>query len=104
MTVARSDVSLSVLLTGLVPLLCASCLAAGSSFSVPFTPDKHTLALYHFDEGEGNETHDACGDPVLTLRAHKQALWGERPGFGATARFERIEDDANVIVGPLYTR
>ena len=99
--VPEMNVSQPVLLTGLVPLLCASCLAAGSSFSVPFTPDKHTLALYHFDEGEGNEAHDACGDPALTLRAHKQALWGERPGFGATARFERIEDDANVFVGPI---
>lgn len=66
----------------------------------PFTPDEHTVALYHFDEGAGNEAHDACGDPALTLRA-RHALWGQRPGFGATARFARRTDDANVLVGPV---
>ena len=69
-------------------------------FTKPFEPDEHTVVLYHFDEGQGNETHDACGDPALTLRAHKEALWGARPGFGATARFERREDDGNILVGP----
>ena len=64
----------------------------------PFEPDKHTVVLYHFDEGEGDETHDACGDPALTLQAEEKALWGSRPGFGATARFER--QDANILVGP----
>ena len=62
-------------------------------------PDEHTVALYHFDEGEGHEAHDACGDPDLTLRAER-ALWGSRPGSGATARFTRRADDANVFVGP----
>ena len=57
------------------------------------------MALYHFDEGEGNEAHDACGDPELMLRAEK-ALWGSRPGFGTTARFTRRADDANILVGP----
>ncbi|MFP4029228.1 MAG: hypothetical protein ACLFWL_15685 [Candidatus Brocadiia bacterium] len=41
--------------------------------------DEETVALYHFDEGSGNEAHSACGDPALTLRA-KQASWTERPG------------------------
>ena len=72
----------------------------GSDWSKPFQPDEHTVVLYHFDEGEGNTAHDALGDPDLTLRANKQALWGTRPGFGATARFERRTDDANVLVGP----
>ena len=66
----------------------------------PFVPDEHTVALYHFDEGSGNETRDALGDPELTLRA-KQALWGARDGFGSTARFRRLADDANVFVGPV---
>jgi len=70
------------------------------NFAKPFEPDEHTVALYHFDEGEGSEARDACGDPALTLRARKQALWGSRPGFGSTARFERRADDANVLVGP----
>ena len=66
----------------------------------PFAPDAHTVALYHFDEGQGNEAHDACRDPELTLRAHKEALWGRRTGFGSTARFTRRGDDGNVLVGP----
>ena len=64
----------------------------------PFEPDEHTVALYHFDEGYGDEAHDACGDPALTLRACKEALWGSRPGFGATARFDR--QNAHLLVGP----
>ena len=76
-----------------------SC-AQDASWQKPFQPDKHTVALYHFDEGVGNEAYDAMGDPELTLRAVKQALWGQRPGFGATARFERRADDANVRLGP----
>ena len=64
----------------------------------PFEPDEHTIALYHFDEGEGSEAHDACGDPELTLRAYREALWGSRPGFGATARFDR--QNAHLLVGP----
>ena len=72
----------------------------GSEWRKPFQPDEHTVVLYHFDEGEGNAAHDACGDPALTLHANKRALWGERDGFGTTARFVRSEDDANVFVGP----
>ncbi len=64
----------------------------------PFEPDEHTIALYHFDEGSGDEAHDACGDPALTLRAYQQALWGSRPGFGSTARFDR--QNAHLLVGP----
>jgi hypothetical protein len=64
----------------------------------PFEPDEHTVALYHFDEGEGSEAHDACGDPELTLRAYKEALWGSRPGFGSAARFDR--QNAHLLVGP----
>ncbi len=64
----------------------------------PFEPDEHTVALYHFDEGEGDQAHDACGDPALTLRAYKKALWGRRPGFGSTARFDR--QNAHLLVGP----
>ena len=69
-----------------------------SDWTGPFEPDGHTVALYHFDEGEGNEAHDACGDPELTLRSGGRALWGSRPGFGSTARFER--SDANLRIGP----
>ncbi len=72
----------------------------GSDWKEPFRPDPHTVVLYHFDEGKGNEALDACGDEALTLRAHKTALWGSRPGFGTTARFERVADDADLRVGP----
>ncbi len=61
--------------------------------------DEHTVALYRFDEGRGNEARSACGDASLTLRA-KAAQWGERPGGGAVARFERGDDDGTVFVGP----
>ncbi|MFN0052290.1 MAG: hypothetical protein ACKV0T_08860, partial [Planctomycetales bacterium] len=71
-----------------------------SDWSKPFQADEHTIVLYHFDEGDGNTAHDALGDPALTLQANKQALWGKRPGFGATARFERRADDANLLIGP----
>jgi hypothetical protein len=72
----------------------------GSDWKKPFRPDQHTVVLYHFDEGRGNEAYDACGDATLTLRAHKTALWGSRPGFGTTARFARRADDADLRVGP----
>lgn len=66
----------------------------------PFKPDNHTVVLYRFDEGTGNETADACGDPQLTLRAHRELLWGPHAGYGACARFSRRIDDANLLVGP----
>lgn len=62
--------------------------------------DGDTIALYRFDEGDGNAAHSACGDPSLTLHA-KQAQWGSRPNGGAVARFEPREDDATVFVGPV---
>lgn len=73
---------------------------ADDSWRRPFEPDEDTVVLYHFDEGTGNETHDALGDNSLTLRANKHGLWGRRDGFGATARFERKDDDPNLFVGP----
>ena len=72
----------------------------GSDWEKPFRPDGHTVVLYHFDEGQGNDAYDACGDAALTLRAHMAALWGSRPGFGTTATFARRADDADVRVGP----
>ena len=75
-----------------------------SDWTRPFEPDEHTVALYHFDEGEGDLAHDACGDGELTLRAHGKALWGSRPGFGATARFTGSDDDADLLVGPVERR
>ncbi|MDE0435742.1 MAG: putative Ig domain-containing protein [Bryobacterales bacterium] len=71
------------------------------SLREPFRPDEHTVALYHFDEGQGAQTRDAMGDPALTLRADKDFLWGKRPGFGSTAQFEVREDDANLLIGPV---
>ena len=71
-----------------------------SDWAKRFEPDEHTVVLYRFDEGEGNEAHEASGDPELTLRA-KEGLWSEHPGGGAVARFERIDDDANVFAGPV---
>lgn len=80
--------------------LCSQSLHADDSWQRPFEPDDHTVVLYHFDEGAGNETHDALGDKSLTLRANKRGLWGRRDGFGATARFERKDDDSNLLIGP----
>ena len=37
---------------------------------------------------------------ALTLKA-RHALWGRAPDGGAAARFESVDDDANVFVGPL---
>ena len=34
----------------------------GSDWEKPFRPDVHTVVLYHFDEGQGNDAYDACGD------------------------------------------
>ena len=68
-------------------------------------PDEHAVVLYRFDEGSGDECREACsgGDPALTLRAHKRALWRTVDGFGPVIAFERGEanDDANVLVGPV---
>ena len=71
-----------------------------SDWTRRFEPDRHTVALYRFDEGDGCEAHDACGDAALTLRA-RHALWGRGPNGGAVARFESVDDDANVFVGLL---
>ena len=84
----------------LAAFVCVPTLRADDSWRQPFEPDEHTVVLYHFDEGAGNETYDACGDKSLTLRANKRGLWGRREGFGATARFERKDDDPNLLVGP----
>ncbi len=84
----------------LIACLVCPVARADEEWTHPLTPDEHTVALYHFDEGSGNETRDALGDHELTLRA-KRALWGKRTGFGSTARFERRADDANVLVGPV---
>ena len=58
-----------------------------SDWTRRFEPDRHTVALYRFDEGDGREARDACGDAELTLTA-RQALWGRAPDGGAAARFE----------------
>ena len=79
---------------------CSST-TAEESWKQPFVPDEHTVALYHFDEGEGNETHDALGDKSLTLRANKRALGGQHDGFGTTAKFERKDDDPTLLIGPV---
>ena len=72
---------------------------SGSDRTKPFTPDEHTVVLYHFDEGKGDEAHSACGDPKLTLRPlGGTSLWGEREGFGSTARFDQT--DSSVLIGP----
>lgn len=84
----------------LAVFLACSMAGADDEWRLPFTPDEHTVVLYHFDEGGGNVTHDALGDTELTLRA-KRGLWGKRAGFGSTARFERHADDGNVLVGPV---
>jgi len=87
-------------LPGLAALALCPQLNAEDAWRRPFEPDHHTVVLYHFDEGSGNETHDALGDKSLTLRANKRGLWGRREGFGATARFQRKDDDPNLLVGP----
>ena len=84
----------------LAAIVCSAPLRADDVWRRPFDPDEHTVVLYHFDEGTGNETHDALEDKSLTLRANKRGLWGRRDGFGATVRFERKDDDPNLLVGP----
>ena len=90
-----------IILLGFALALAAGAAQGGaeSDWTRPFTPDEHTVVLYHFDEGRGNETLDACGDPELTLRSRETALWGSRPGFGTTARFDRR--DACIRIGPV---
>ena len=100
----RQTISSVIYLTLLLCFSPADALAQsapGGEWTKPFTPDRHTVVLYHFDEGEGNETHDAGGDRELTLRANKQALWERHEGFGTSARFLRRDDDPNVLVGPI---
>ena len=85
-----------VLLLGLLATVVE--VRADDSWRRPFKPDKQTIVLYHFDEGAGNQAHDAMGDKALTLRAYKQGLWGQRDGFGGTARFDRHND--HLLIGP----
>ena len=35
----------------------------GSDWRKPFVPDEHTVVLYHFDEGEGNNSTRCVGRP-----------------------------------------
>ena len=63
----------------------------------PFEPDEHTVALYHFDEGQGNEAHDACGDPELTLRAHKLTIIVSNP-FPASVKQTREHSSQKIGV------
>ena len=86
---------------GLLILVVSSKLSADDSWRRPFKADEQTVVLYHFDEGTGNETRDALGDDSVTLRANKKALWGQRDGFGKTIRFERVDDDSNLLIGPV---
>ena len=86
-------------LAGLSMLVFSATLYADDSWRRPFEPDDETVVLYHFDEGTGNETRDALGDKALTLRGFRKALWGSRPGFGTTARFDRQND--HLLVGPV---
>lgn len=53
-----------VFLIGLLFILCVPCGVSDEPFSAPFMPVEHTVVLYHFDEGQGDETRDACGDPA----------------------------------------
>ena len=58
----RQTISSVIYLTLLLCFSPADALAQsapGGEWTKPFTPDRHTVVLYHFDEGEGNETHDA---------------------------------------------
>jgi hypothetical protein len=67
---------------------------------LPFSPDKYTEALYHFNEGEGNAAYEACGDSELTLRS-QTPIWRQHPDFGFVAGFTRRQDDANLFIGPV---
>ena len=62
----RQTISSVIYLTLLLCFSPADALAQsapGGEWTKPFTPDRHTVVLYHFDEGEGNETHDAAAIP-----------------------------------------
>ena len=47
----------------------------------PFEPDEHTVALYHFDEGEGDEAHDACGDSGADVAVLRAGVVGQPSGL-----------------------
>ncbi len=86
------------ILVGLFVVACSALAHGEEEWRRPFVPDKDTIVLYHFDEGAGNQAKDAMGDQELTLHAFKRSLWGNRPGFGATARFDRNND--HLLIGP----
>ena len=71
--------------------LLSTVAAYAQSASPPFTPDEHTLLLYHLDEGQGAVARDASGhgqDAVL-----KGATWAK----GLTAGglwFDGVDDSA----------
>ena len=81
-----------------VAILLSGQIQAEDTWRQPFKPDENTVVLYHFDEGTGNQTHDAMGDKALTLNAYNESLWGQRDGFGTTAKFDRQND--HLLVGP----
>ena len=86
------------LLSSLAAILLSGHIQAEDAWRQPFNPDENTVVLYHFDVGTGNQTHDAMGDKALTLNAYKESLWGQRDGFGTTAKFDR--QNGHLLVGP----
>ncbi len=64
-----------------VAVSCKNCNADGFEISYkPFEVDEHTVALWHFDEGEGVFAKDATGRFVLFLQGENP--WGEKGIFG----------------------
>jgi hypothetical protein len=60
----------------------------GGSPLQPFTPDEHTLLLYHFDEGQGAIAHDASGhgyDGEV-----RNAVW-DKGRFGGGLQFNGVD-------------
>ncbi len=74
----------------IVTIICSAAMAQSVTSPLePFTPDEHTLLLYHFDEGEGELARDA--GPHGYHGAVQGAAWSEGR-FGGALRFDGVDD------------
>ncbi|MCX7597752.1 MAG: LamG domain-containing protein [Armatimonadetes bacterium] len=65
------------------------CSATGQPAPGPFTPDAHTVLLYHFDESAGTTAHDASGHGQHGILQGPEWTKGR---FGGALWFDGVDD------------
>lgn len=76
----------------------------------PFTPDEHTLALWHLDEGQGNIIHDSSGhgnDGIIYGAAWATGRFGSGLDFVNSIDYVEVQNNPdeslNLLCGDEFT-